>query len=291
MNIISIFEKFPTQEDCIGHLEHVRWGNTPSCPYCESGNTNPLKKELRHHCNGCRKSFSVTVGTIFHDTRIPLQKWFLAISLILNAKKGIASRQLARDLQVNKDTAWRIAMRISGAMADSGELLSGIIEMDECYIGGRPRKSNRRNGGPKNPRGRGTKKTPVVGMVQRNGKTRAKHVKKAELRATPINQLIRENIDVQSSVLVTDEYRGYLKADRLLKHYTINHSVCYADGEIHTNGIESFWALLKRGIIGQFHKVSVKHLDKYLNQFTFRHNARKEPVEMTFERVLRQAVV
>jgi transposase-like protein len=126
MNIISIFRQFPTQESCIKHLEQARWGNNPICPYCGSDKTNPLTKELRHHCNGCRKSFSVTVGTIFHDTRLPMQKWFLAILLILNAKKGISARQLARDLEVNKDTAWSMGMRIRDAMKDEGKMLSGL---------------------------------------------------------------------------------------------------------------------------------------------------------------------
>lgn len=122
MNIIQIFKQFPTQESCIKHLELARWKGEPVCPYCESTNTNPLTKELRHHCNSCRKSFSVTVGTIFHDTRLPMQKWFLAISLILNAKKGISARQLARDLEVNKDTAWSMGMRIREALKDDGKL-------------------------------------------------------------------------------------------------------------------------------------------------------------------------
>ncbi|MBW7996379.1 MAG: IS1595 family transposase [Candidatus Glassbacteria bacterium] len=137
MNIMQAFKRFPDQEACIEHLEKVRWSDTPKCPYCESENTNPLKKELRHHCNGCRKSFSVTVGTIFHHTHLPLQKWFLAISLILNAKKGIASRQLARDLELPVKTAWFLNMRIRRAMVADERLLQGIVEMDETYIGGK----------------------------------------------------------------------------------------------------------------------------------------------------------
>ncbi len=142
MNIMQIFKRFPDQAACVEHLESARWGDTPKCPYCESDNTNPLKNELRHHCNGCRKSFSVTVGTIFHHTHLPLQKWFLAISLIMNAKKGIASRQLGRDLELPVKTAWFLNMRIRKAMIADSELLHGIIEMDETYIGGKPRQKN-----------------------------------------------------------------------------------------------------------------------------------------------------
>jgi len=120
-------------------LEKVRWNSVPVCPYCKSTKTTTMKKEQRHHCNTCNTSFSVTVGTIFHKTKLDLQKWFLAISLVLNAKKGISSRQLSRDIEVNKDTGWYMIMRIRRAFAEYGELLEGIIEMDETYIGGKAR--------------------------------------------------------------------------------------------------------------------------------------------------------
>lgn len=135
MNIIEVFRNFPTEADCIAYLEHVRWNGTPICPYCGSDHTTPVTNEQRHHCNSCNTSFSVTVGTIFHHTHLPLQKWFLAITLILNAQKGIAARQLGRDLEVNKNTAWYLVMRIRNAMAetDQRQLLEGLVEMDETY--------------------------------------------------------------------------------------------------------------------------------------------------------------
>ena len=131
MNIIQVYKRFPTHADCIAHLENVRWNNEPTCPYCQSKNSTSLPKERRHHCNNCNTSYSVTVGTIFHKTKLDLQKWFLAISIILNAKKGIASRQLARDLEVNKDTAWYLQMRVRRAMLRDSALLTGIVEADE----------------------------------------------------------------------------------------------------------------------------------------------------------------
>ena len=136
MNIITVFERFPTQVDCIKHLENSRWGDQVTCPYCTSNNTRPLQH--RHRCYACKTSFSVTVGTIFHHTHMPLQKWFLAVTLMLNAKKGLSSLQLSRDLQVNKNTAWRIAMQIRKAMTqkEQRDLLTGIVEMDETYVGG-----------------------------------------------------------------------------------------------------------------------------------------------------------
>lgn len=288
MNIIQVFEQFPTQESCINYLESVRWANGVTCPYCGSSNNYNLNSEsrTRHHCNACQKSFSVTVGTIFHDTKLPIQKWFLAITLIINAKKGVSARQLARDLKVNKDTAWRIGMKIREAMKADPELLTGIVEMDETYVGGKPRKTAKKdengNHKPKNPRGRGTKKTPVVGMVSRGGKVKAQPVTKEQLKFKDLNQLIRDNVNPDDSVLITDEYTGYSKVSNILKHYTINHSFEYANGEIHTNTIEGFWALLKRGIIGQYHKVSAKHLSKYIDEFCYRYNLRKASTDHVF---------
>ena len=129
MNIIQIFKQFPTQESCVKHLEKIRWGDKPICVYCSSTNTNPLVKELRHHCNKCCKSFSVTVNTIFHQTHVPLQKWFLLISLMQNAKKGLSSLQASRDIEVSQTSTWSMMHRIRKAMSDDGSLLSGIIEM------------------------------------------------------------------------------------------------------------------------------------------------------------------
>ena len=145
MNLIEIFKKFPTQEHCIAYLEAIKWDSLPICPYCQSTSSTELIKENRHHCNSCNTHYSVTVDTIFHDTRLPLQKWFLAFTLVLNAKKGISSRQLARDIGVHRNTAWSMQMRIRDAMIDSNKWMKGIVEMDETYIGGKPRKSNNRD--------------------------------------------------------------------------------------------------------------------------------------------------
>lgn len=138
MDIVKIYQTYPTQDDCLNYLEKIRWGNNPKCPYCKSLNSTPMPKEKRYHCNNCNTSYSVTVGTIFHKTKIDLQKWFLGISLILNAKKGISSRQLARDLHVNKNTAWYMGMRIKRAMTEDRDLMSGFIEI----VGWKPRKGD-----------------------------------------------------------------------------------------------------------------------------------------------------
>jgi transposase-like protein len=284
MNIVKIYEKFPTDEDCICHLENVRWHGKPVCPYC--GSDRVSANEHRHHCNNCNTSFSVTVNTIFHHTHLPLQKWFLAISLVLNAKKGLSARQLGRDLEVNKNTAWYMGMRIRNAMFEYGELLRGVVEMDETYVGGKPRKGNgkwARTG----TSGR-TDKVPVVGMVERGGRVVARPVDKSKLKHKSLAKLVRECIDTNDAVLITDEYRGYIRIKSFMPHHTINHKFAYVDGEIHTNTIEGFWGLLKRGIMGQYHKVTLRHLHQYVTEFCYRYNHRKNPAlfELTLERAV-----
>ncbi len=292
MNIVQIYRKFPTEADCIHHLESVRWPNRPVCPYCKASASTPLPTESRHHCNACNTTFSVTVGTIFHHTHLPLQKWLLAVTLVLNAKKGLSARQLARDLEINKNTGWRIAMQIRQAMSEREhrELLTGIVEMDETYVGGKPRPGNKGSrGGGRGPRGRGnSSKVPVVGMVERGGRIKAQAMRFQRLTSKQLSALVRRHVDTENATLITDEYRGYLYIKSFMPHHTINHSVCYVDGDVHTNNVESFWALLKRGIIGQYHKVSRKHLPRYIDEFSYRFNHRK--TLDVFDRTIARAV-
>jgi hypothetical protein len=198
-----------------------------------------MPKQSRHHCNACNTTFSVTVNTIFHHTHLDLQVWFLAISLVLNAKKGISARQLGRDLGVNKNTAWYMGMRIRNAMLEQGEMLRGIVEMDECYVGGKPR-----NGTGPHKRGRGTSKAPVVGLIEWGGNIVARHVDKSKLTSKSLAKFVRDHVDIADAVLITDEYSGYVRIKGFMPHKVINHQVSYCNGEIHTNSIESFWGLL-----------------------------------------------
>ena len=204
MDIIEIFELFPDQTACLSLLEKIRWQGKPKCPYCQSEKYTQLKKECRYHCNKCNTSFSVTVGTIFHRTHLPLQKWLLAISLILNAKKGMSARQIARHLKVNRNTAWRISMKIREAMYEPVQrnFLQGIVEMDETYVGSRrPRKTQKQRMAGKNfKRGLGTKKTPVVGIAERYGKVRAKVVNQHQITYKKLSQLVRDTVDLEKSV-------------------------------------------------------------------------------------------
>ena len=275
MNIIQVYKRFPTQEDCIFFLQGKRWGNEPICPYCGSKN-HSIIKGYRFHCNGCNTHYSVTVDTIFHDTKLDLQKWFLAISLILNAKKGLSSRQLARDIEVNKDTAWRMQMQIRKAMVEEMEMFDGICEADETYIGGQE-KNKHKDKKQKGTQGRSTKtKQPVIGIANRGGKIRAKKAK--DVKGKTLKGFINENVE-KGTAVVTDEWSAYRGLSKNFDHFVIKHNQGeYARGDVHTNTVESFWALLKRGITGQYHHVTVRYLDRYIDEFCFKFNNREGDV-------------
>lgn len=180
-----------------------------------------------------------------------------------------------------------MAMKIREAMNIDRIMLSGIIEMDETYVGGKPRKKIKKDDDDdKNKRGRGTKKEAVVGMVERDGNVKAFHVKKNALKGKNLLELVRDNIDTEQSTLITDEYLAYNIMSKHIEHHTINHKISYAIGDINTNSIESFWAFLKRIIIGKFHKMSMKHLNKYIDEFCFRYNYRKLKSDKLFDSII-----
>ena len=291
MNIFEYFKKFEQNQDAVKFLEQVRWKDGVICTKCSSKKT--CKHLHRWQCWNCHHSFSVTTGTIFHHTHIALNKWFLLIALMINAKKGLSACQAARDLGMNRPTVWSMMHRIRKAMAtDQLELLKGIVEMDECYVGGKPRKENKTddNDTP-NKRGRGTKKEAVLGVVERQGNVKISAVSKSMLSGKNLMDFVRKNIDVLETILITDEYTGYNKMKDIVAHETINHSYEYARGDVHTNTIESFWAILKRGITGQFHKVSKKYLQNYLDKFEYRYNRRNQKGNDIFNNLLARGVL
>ena len=277
MNLIAIFRRFPDQQSCIEHLEVIRWGDEPHCPKC--GGVRVARKcdgnrIGRWNCHGCHASFNVLSGTIFEKTRIPLQKWFLAIGLMVNAKKSLSSYQLARDVELTPQTALYVQQRIRAAMAaDQAPMLQGIVQADETYVGGKPRKGNRRDDdGPGAPRGRGTRKMPVIGAVERGGNVAARVAN--DLTGRGILRFLRETVDPHGSLLITDEYSAYRAARRHMNHAVINHTVAYADGETHTNTIEGFWALIKRAWYGSHHHYSRKLAPLFVAESAWKYNHR-----------------
>lgn len=297
MNVMEIIQRWPDQDAAMAHLERVRWNGRPTCPYCHSQKVCPHaskdKKMPRWQCQACHRAFSATVKTIFHHTHLPLQTWFLALVLMLNAKKNISNAQLARDLGLPYKTAWALALRIREAMLEDPEqhrLFHGIVEMDEAYIGGKPRKSNGIGGSHRkaHQRGRGTDKMPVVGIVERNGRALAKAVTKADLSMTYLTAFVRRHVNAANTLVITDEYPGYRGLKAITRHYTINHSVSYAVGETHTNTIEGFWALIKRAWYGQHHHYSRKWADHYISETTYKYNHRKN--DSVFHDLMRHMV-
>ena len=288
MDLLKVFQRFPDHESCIEHLERVRWGDTPACPHC--GAVNVARKAEndrigRWNCRECKSSFNVLSGTIFQKTKIPLQKWFLAISLVLNAKKGLSSHQLGRDLEMNQKTAWYLVMRVRRAMVDEGTLLSGIVEADEAYVGGKPRKPNNRDDYKPRPRGRGTDKLPIIGAVERGGRVVAKPSLKVDIAA--LTSFLNETVD-KASLLITDTYAGYRQMRRHMRHVMVDHSKYYSDGLAHTNTIEGFWSLLKRAWYGTHHHYSHEHSIAYVIEACYKYNARNR--KSVFEGFLQEAV-
>ena len=282
MNISELSKKYNTQNKCIAHLEKVRWEGKPICPYCnKSEHISKRSENFRWQCNNCNKSFSVLVDSIFENTNMPLPVWFQMIALMINSKTGVSSKELARDLGITQHTAWFNAMKVRCAMLDQADLLEGIVEMDEAYIGGKPRKSNVKM--PDNfpildtvetKRGRGTRKIPVVGMVSRGkeGKVATKIIEK--LTSRNLLAMLKNHISKTGAVLITDDFSSYKKFDEIIEHLTIDHKKEFSKGIINTNTIEGFWSLIKNGIRGSFRAVSKKYLPFYLAEYAYKYNNR-----------------
>ncbi|NIZ41260.1 IS1595 family transposase [Entomospira entomophila] len=241
MTIIELMKNYGTNELCLELLEEILYKDGIYCPYCNSNKISSKSEKgrtNRHQCQSCQKSFSVTVGTIFHKAR-KLPQWFMILGLMLNAKKSKSSCEISRDLGMRQASVWEIQNKIRVAMnTKESSLLQGIIEMDETYIGGKPRG----NVG-KNKRGRGTNKTAVVGLQERGGEVRVEVVdrEKDSMNFKTLKRIFDNNVDKIKSVLVTDEYLGYAPmASNGVSHFVINHSEKFVAGDIHTNSIEGF---------------------------------------------------
>ena len=284
-----------SEGECREYLERQRWPDGPICPKCgapepyiinrKSATKNIVRKLYR--CKACKRQYTATVGTIFEDSKIPLNKWFAAIYLMCSSKKGVSAHQIHRSLDITYKSAWFMCHRIREAMRDKdGLLLSGTVESDETYIGPRRRRGHPLmherirdeidmglREAPKKGRYWQEGKAIVFGIVERGGRVVTAHVKEAT--SNELRPILLNNIDVKKSRLITDAHPAYRLIRNHLPHDVIRHESEYVRGDVHTQNIEGYWSLLKRGLYGTFHHVDEGYLENYLNEFSFRFNRRK----------------
>lgn len=286
LNLAELSELFTNEDAARSFIEKRVWPNGPVCPHCGSKEAytltakpeskTPVRKGV-YKCKECRKQFTVRIGTIFEDSKIPFSKWLMAIHLMTSSKKGVSSLQISRELGITVKSAWFMTHRIREAMRDDGprDPMTGTVEVDEAFIGGKPRKGD----GKYHKRGRGTPKAPIMVLVERNGSARCHPIERLDSKT--LKGAIRDAA-AKEAVIMTDEQPAYLGIDEThSRHETTHHrsgqyARTAADGLIvHTNTAESFFALIKRGHYGVFHQLSKRHLHRYCQEFRFRWDHRK----------------
>lgn len=268
-----------TEDQSRETFERIRWPNGPVCPHCGSVEATKLQGKVHrpglYDCHDCEGQFTATINTIMEDSHLPIRTWLMAFAFLCSAKKGVSALQLQRELDIGSyRTAWHLCHRIRHAMSQEplAGLLQGTVEVDETYVGGKPRRGH---GQPKPKKGRGTKKVAVVALVERGGRARSHKVERVD--AKTLGKVIRENVD-RRSTLMTDQFGSYAGVGTKFVggHHTVNHSKGeYVRGNASTNEVESYFALLKRGVMGSFHHISKKHMNLYCDEFSFRWSHRK----------------
>jgi transposase-like protein len=268
MTLVDVMNLFDTDEKCREVLCRLRWPNAPECPRCHGPVAELATAKQLFYCKDCDYQFTVTAGTIFNDSHLSLSKWFIATLLMCESRKGHSANQMKRELGVSYKTAWYLCHRIRRAMLQADRpMLDGTVEIDETYIGGYH----------KGHRGKFDNKQVVFGIRQRNGELRFIHA--SDARAKTARVIIGANLSEDVEVIITDEssiYPSALNKEQNKHHHSVNHSAEeYVRGDIHTNTVESAFSLLKRGIVGTWHRISAKHLQAYLDEMCFRFDRRK----------------
>jgi transposase-like protein len=284
-SILDLVQAFPTEQSCIDHLEQLRWNGDVVSPFDSTSKVYKCKNN-RYKCKNTGKYFNVKTDTIFDNTKMELRKWFIAIWLVTSHKKGISSMQLGRDLDITQKSAWFMLQRIRNCFGlNENEKLDGEVEIDEAYVGGKQQnRSNKVRADKSEATKEKYKKSTVLGMVERNGNVKAMIVENSTEESLIPN--IVGNISFDATIY-TDELTSYNKLERVYDHKKVKHSQGqYVKGRVSTNTIESFWALLKRGIYGIYHFTSKKHLQLYVDEFVFRYNSRKSTESNRFNLLL-----
>lgn len=269
LNLVTLLDRYNTDDRCRDALEAIRWPSGVACIRCGDMDVSEITTRNVWACSGCGYRFSVTAGTIMHRSHLPLRKWFLAIYLMCESKKGMSANQLKRSLGVQYKTAWHLCHRIREAMGNdpfTGPTLVGIVEMDQTLVGGKKKGKDWQ-----------ANKTWVAGAIERGGRIRLERI--PNIKKGTIHDFVARNISDEADAIYTDELRSHVGLETdTRRHESVNHSAEeWVVGDVHTNSVEGVWSLFKRSIVGSFHKMSVKHMDRYLEELEWRFNNRDNP--------------